>query len=304
MKSVRLALLPFALLAGAPASAQQPESGSAESRASDSASDPIVVDGVRLRDPEELPVSVAQPTEMNRVSRGLASEAAQFTRCAGLPRPELLHRILDGRPESGEADKALHWHMVRNIGCLQDVPSSPIPASPYFGLCNPDWVNPSKGGQGGLRTPLIGNLMVDRSVCRVHFDRGFIYEEALREYAPDLALSRSNTFDHATRDRFRAREEVRNSARSPASADFFFAAACMVQIRPKYALALLHEEPGSAAEGRLRAMMISDGAACVGNAAEVEVDARQFRAFVAEAVYAWAVAVRRADTLLPPQRHG
>ena len=147
-------------------------------------------------------------------------------------------------------------------------------------------------------------MAVYRSVCRADFDRGFIYEEALRQYAPDLTLSRSNTFDHATRDRFRAREEIRNSARSSQASDIFFAAACMVQIRPEYALALLQEEPESPAEVRLRAMMISDGAPCVGNPDEVRVDPRHFRAFVAEAVYSWAVAVKRTDSLVPAEAAG
>ena len=36
----------------------------------------------------------------------------------------------------------------------------------------------------------------------------------------------------------------------------------------------------------------------------IRVDPFQFRAFVAEAVYAWAVAVRRTDSLLPPEIQG
>lgn len=77
----------------------------------------------------------------------------------------------------------------------------------------------------------------------------------------------------------------------------------MVQLRPEYALALLHEAPGSEREGVLRAMMISDGAPGIGGVGieRVSVEAGQFRAFVAEAVYSWAVAVKRTDSLLPPE---
>lgn len=295
---LRWIMLPFALALAAPALAQEAQieetSADGEETGTD---DDIIVDGVRLREPEDLPVSVGRPTDFGPVTRRLSADAEMFSRCAGRPRLPLLHRIVDGRPETGETQKALHQHLVRNSGCLMHLPT-PLPESPYFGICNPVFVDHSRNVPDA-RAPLRGNLAVYRSVCRADFDRGFIYEAALRQYAPDLRLSRSNTFDHATRERFRAREEIRNGARSGDAADIFYAAACMVQIRPEYALALLQEEPGSPAEGRLQAMMISDGSACVGSPAEVRVDPRHFRAFVAEAVYSWAVAVKRTDSLVP-----
>lgn len=310
----RLILVPLALAAAGlapPALAQDrpgepgQETSAAANQAGEAADEDIVVNGLRLRDPEELPVSVVQPSDFARVTRGMSADAAMFSRCAGLPRQPLLGRILDGRPETGETEKSLHWHLVRNRGCLHHIASVPVPEAPHFGACNPRFVDGSRVA-GGLasRDPLVTNFRGYRSVCQAVFDRGFVFENALREFAPDLRLSRSNTFDHATRDRFRAREEVRNSARSSDAAEFFYAAACMVQIRPEYALTLLQAEPGSEAEVRLRAMMISDGAPCVGNASKVRVDPHQFRAFVAEAVYSWAVAVRRTDSLVPAEAAG
>lgn len=290
--NVRLTLLPLALIPACvalPAWAQDDgdrdagqEAPVAEEATTRSEPD-IIVRALRLREDDELPVETRPATGIGSVSRRLVADSAMFTRCAGLPRMPLLRRIVDGRPDTGETKKALHQHVMRNSGCFQGMPMAPpMPQSPYYGACNPI-------------------LLPDgNTTCRVTYDRGAIYEQVLREYAPGLTLSRSNTFDHATRDRFRAREEQRNSARRQDADDYFFIAACMVQLRPEYALALLREEPGSDREGRLRALMISDGAPCVGGVevTRVRVDPGQFRAFVAEAVYSWAVAVRR-DSLLP-----
>lgn len=284
--TVRALLPALALLAVWPAAARQaPSDGApAESEAGDAAHGAIVVSGIRLRDPEELPVETAPPVGAGQVTRVMAAESAFFARCARAPRLSLLHRIVDGRPETGDTQRALHQHIMRNSGCFQDIPLlPPFPQSPYFGACNPRWITDAM------------------KACRAVYDRGFVFEEALRAYASGLTLSRSNTFDHATMDRFRAREAVRNKSRTTGAADYFYTAACMVQLRPEYALALLRVEPGSDNETRLRAMMISDGAPCIGGASveRVVVDPGQFRAFVAEAVYSWAVAVKRADSLLP-----
>ena len=295
-RSVRSVLLLLAPIAAAVAgsalaqdNAERGSSGSAEqSDAGDNAdSGDIIVRALRLREDEELPVETRRiPGSLGRVSRGLVADAAVFVRCAGLPRLPLLRRIVDGRPDTGEAQNALHQHVLRNTGCYQDVLL--LAASPFYGDCVPIAVDDVK------------------TTCRVTYDRGVIYEQVLRDYAPGLTLSRSNTFDHATRDRFRAREEHRNSARRRGADDYFFTAACMVQLRPEYALALLRQEPGSEPEGRLRELMISDGAPCIGGVSveRVNVDPGQFRAFVAEAVYSWAVAVRRTDSLLPQEAGG
>ena len=275
-QAIRTVLLTFALAAGnaAPLGAQDSD------QPAEAVGENIFVGALALRQGEELPVETSTVPALGPVSRGLVADAARFTRCAGLPRLPQLRRIVDGSPETGETQTALHYHIVRNGGCWGRAHF--YVESPFYGVCNPHVVHES------LR------------ICRATYDRGAIYEQVLREYAPDLRLSRSNTFDHATLRRFRAREEARNGARTKGARDYFFIAGCMVQLSPQYALALLQEEPGSEREGQLRAVLISDGAPCVGGRVErVSVDPGQFRAFAAEAVYSWAVAVRRTGTLLP-----
>ena len=260
---------------GTPAFAQQegdlPEGGD------------IVVTGVPLRDGEETPVTLQDDGLSGAVSRQIASEVDRFARCADLPKPDLLRRIVDGKPETGETQKALHEHVLRNSGCYGTI-FPPIPDSPYYGKCNPVMVNDVR----------------ETSICRADYDRGEIYEQVLRKYAPDLVINRSITFNPEIRADFLAREERRNSDRME-SDDLFWFASCAVQIRPEYALEILKEESGSAREARLQQLMIKDSLPCFegGNVQEVTVDSRQFRAFVAEAVYSWAVAVRSVDSLIP-----
>lgn len=242
----------------------------------------IVVRSLRLREDEDLAVTVRPPSGVGQTSRVLGSEAARFTQCAGLPGTRLLRAILDGKPDTKENQKALHNYIMRERGCYGG-PALIVQKNdnaPYFGVCN---AYLSRGAE---------------RICRVTYDRGALYELALQEYAPELMLSRSNTFDKATRTNFLERENDRNSERIDTAREYFFTAACMVQIRPEYALAMLREEPGTDRARRLRELIISDGAPCVGGAQKVIVDPVQFRAFVAEAVYAWAVAVRRTGTLV------
>lgn len=296
MRKVLSAIVPAAALAFAHLALAQPALAQAESpspasdgAATQSSAPPLVVRGLRLRDADDLPVASRPSTAVGAVGRQIVADADRFARCAGLPRDPLLRRIVDGRPATGETEKALHQHIMRNSGCYKSMPLLGR-SSPYYGECNAVVLDPEDG----------------TNVCRVTYDRGRIYEQVLHQYASDLRLSRSNTFDLATQDYFRTREEQRNSARRRASERYFWAVSCMVQVRPEYALDVLDQEPGSAEESRLIAMMIADGRKCIGgdHITEVTVDPGQFRAFVAESVYGWAVAVKRADSLLPAEGNG
>ena len=75
--------------------------------------DDIVVTGVPLREGEETPVTLQDDGLSAVVSRQIASEVDRFARCADLPRPDLLRRIVDGKPESGEAQRALEEARAR-----------------------------------------------------------------------------------------------------------------------------------------------------------------------------------------------
>ena len=241
----------------------------------------IVVEGTTVDgDP---PIKTEDDGVFGTVSRQLASEADRFSRCADMPRPSLLRRIVDGHPETGETRKALDQHIMRNQGCYGGMfLMPPYPDPPYYGKCNP---HPLPDG---------------RSICRSHYDRGAIYEQVLRKYAADLTFDRAATFDPVVRAEFMSREEERNQFRRE-SADYFWFAACAVQLSPEYALQMLEEEPGSEREVRYQSLMISEALPCFEGrkVTDVTVDRSQFRAFVAEAAYSWAVAVMRVDSLLP-----
>ena len=136
-------------------------------------------------------------------------------------------------------------------------------------------------------------------ICRAYYDRGAIFEQALDEYAPQLQLSHTETLDPAIRDRYLVREEQRNRFRTQTRENFGFAAS-VVQINPESALAMLQETPGSEGEATLQFRLLEEGLLCLANleVEEIEVDGVLFRAFVAEAVYSWAVAAKGADSLL------
>lgn len=286
---LHLPLVAIAMALAVPVAAQDgaAQDGAAEPNGAEAEAqvdNTIVVKGLHLRDDEDLPVKGRPLDAFSQKSRLIASDSDRFTRCAGLPEGKLLRRIVDGKPMTGETQKALHRYIVKNSACSLAVPALlPQPSSPYYGVCNPQvvgWV--------------VGNT------CRVPYDRGAIYEETLREYAPDLRLTRSNTFARSTIEAFRTREEARNQSRQGPDARFFWIASCMTQIRPEYATAMLQSEQGSQEEARYMAMMLSDGRQCIGDQVEeITVVPGQFRAYVAEAVYSWAVATRRQDTLLP-----
>jgi hypothetical protein len=207
------------------------------------------------------------------------AESAFFARCAHMPhRPGDLRDIVDRGPRDTIAEKALHKLIIHNTACFQDLLAFLPPApSPYYGVCNP-------------RT---------NGLCRTTFDRGALYERVLRTYAADYRLTRYQTFDRAARARFLAREHARNHLRFKSDLDYFETVACMVQISPEYGQALLRAVPGSAGETRARQYLIGYGNPCVGGAKTVKADAAQFRAYTAEAVYAWIVAAQGAASLVP-----
>ncbi|HYD23815.1 MAG TPA: hypothetical protein VEB68_03395 [Croceibacterium sp.] len=233
---------------------------------------------------DELPVQAQSVAPLGRVSRSLGSESARFVRCADLPEAEDLRAILDHGPGHHRAQRALHKFIVRNEACYGGY-GWPTPESPYFGTCNPQ----------------IGRMVtveVREEVCRSTYDRGALYERALADYGASLELTRAQTFDPAVRARFSALDQQRDNVRPRIDRDYFVTVACMVQIAPQVGRDLLAAEPGSTGETTARRLLIGNGGPCVGGAKRVTADPVQFRAYTAEAVYAWLTAAA-GRTLVP-----
>jgi hypothetical protein len=72
---------------------------------------------------------------------------------------------------------------------------------------------------------------------------------------------------------------------------------CMVRVEPRLAVMLAKTE-GAARANDLQAALIDRARICVGNARRVRVDATEFRLYIADAVYRWAVAAKGVETLI------
>ena len=252
----------------------------------------IVVTGERPV--EDLPVQTDEGSIVSIGTKQAASEVERFSRCARTQPAERLRKILDERPNSPGSEGALHDYVVRNQGCLDQVPR-PLPARPYFGVCEAQIVDQD------TRTTDDGTLQITSApitVCRSVLRRGLLYQQAVLDHADTIPFTQNALSAPGVLDRFLAREDYRNATRGGPKSTFFFAVACMVRVRPDYALRLLESERGSALEDEMRARLIGNGQACVGGAEDVQVDSDQFRAFAAEAVYGWMTAISGRQTLV------
>jgi hypothetical protein len=245
--------------------------------ASEESADPIVV--IAPLNPDDLPVQTQGVAVLGSLSRAMGSEADRFVRCAGLPEPRKLRVILDRGPGDPVSQQALHGFIVRNRACYGDIGS---PASPELGVCNPQ--------------PF--SAPVERQTCRVTYDRGALYERAIKAYAPSMELTSAQTLDRATLARFLHRKQVRDKLRPHQDREYFRTVACMLQSAPQFGRALLRAEPGSEEETAARRQLIGHGGVCVGGAKEVKADPAQFRAYTAEAFHAWLVAAGNRTTLI------
>jgi hypothetical protein len=131
------------------------------------------------------------------------------------------------------------------------------------------------------------------------YDRGTLLEEVLAAWAPGLTLTRRETYDPAIQKRFDTIEVPRNSLRTEGDFKYLATVVCMVRMEPALAIAMLRAPAGSINQGHAQANIIDRARACVGNARKVKVDGVQFRAYVADAVYRWAVAAKNVKTLIP-----
>lgn len=129
------------------------------------------------------------------------------------------------------------------------------------------------------------------------YDRGAFTVQALKQYAPDLRLTRAQTGDPAVQARFNAREVPRNRFRLAVDYKYFEVAVCIVRLEPRLSVRLALSD-GQARFSDIQATLIDRARACVGGARHVQVDPTQFRLYIADAVYRWAVAARGTSTLI------
>lgn len=231
-------------------------------------------------DVKDLPVRVkANPYVTDRIeSANGISEARRFVRCMREIDPKLLRQTID----RGVNDFTARWSLDRLIrqgaACHGSMFFEPQPAPPYYGDCNP---------------------ILQTRLCRSVFDRGVLFEYALTKFAADLQLTRDDLRQAQVRQRFLKRELPKTRMRTPDDQRYFDVVSCVVQLRPQESLELVRLPEGSPKEGRLEALLIASTPNCFSNAKSVTVDPNQFRLYIAEALYNWAVAVKGVDTLVP-----
>jgi hypothetical protein len=257
---------------------------------------PVQTDGSIIVLGEELPTDVKILGAFRSLSRGLSADSQMFLRCADLPPPAVLSAILDEPPHRRQTQRALHRYIQQNEGCYPRLNRSM--SVPELGRCNPVVA----------RTPLVFGVatVADAvsdgarlpTICRVTYDRGALYEQALLQQGGDLDLSREDTFNPLLRQRFMQREEVRNDGRAQLDRDYFDTVACMVQISPEQGVAVITSAGGSAQEEEAVVQLVGHGGPCIGYAKDVRFDRGQFRAYVAEALYSWIAAKRGVDSLV------
>lgn len=259
----------MALLLASPCLAQTTPSPKDEAR--------IVVEGT-TPDVKNLPVTTQTTTfsEDKAASAVGMSEARRFLRCAHQIDGKLLHNIVD----HGGRDTKSRWALDRLIrqrsACHGSMYADPQPQAPFYGMCNP-----------------IGAL------CQSVFDRGVLFEYALGNFAPDLQLTRSDLQRREVRQRFLQHDLPKVRLRYPEDQRYLDIVSCVVQLRPEESLELIRLPEKSPKEDRLRALLVASVPACFGNAKKVTLDPNQFRVYVAEAIYNWAVAVKGVDSLVP-----
>ena len=229
---------------------------------------------------QNLPVQTkATPFfEDNQESAVGIADARRFLRCMHEVDPKLLQNVVDRAAKDFKAKWSLDRLVRQRTACHGSMFAEPQPVAPYYGDCNP---------------------IAGTTLCRSVFDRGVLFEYALTNFAPDLQLTRAELSREDVRRRFLKRELPKVRLRYPEDQRYFDVVSCVVQLRPEESLELIRASSGSTTESRLEALLIASAPACFGNAKSVTVDSNQFRLYIAQAVYNWAVAVKGVDSLVP-----
>jgi hypothetical protein len=229
-----------------------------------------------------------------RQQYALAERLAKCAARSKLANSSYLSAVVDGAPNSAPQRYAQDRLYRIYISCGESTsflslnsPPAP-PRGPSFTdvLVNRDFSNVAPGTSEGA--PL-GQSVIDRGAFTV---------QAIKQFAPSLALTRQQTNDPAVQARFNKRELARNRFRLPADYKYFAVAVCMVRVAPELSVKLAKSE-GAAKLSGIQSALVDRARICVGDAREVKLDATEFRLYIADAVYRWAVAAEAVESLIP-----
>jgi hypothetical protein len=284
-------LVGLAITTALPAQAQSVSSHAASVQ-KDSEPDDIVVTGYRLRldrDSRVRPpamLSTAQNRQKYEMSERLAKCAAR-SRLSSIAR---LRAVVDGSFNSAAHAFAQDRLKRTYITCSEGTSLLSFTQPPQSELQQIAADSGDFSGSPGI----IDNAPLGHSI----YDRGAFTIQALKMFAGDLTLTRKDTEDRAVQARFDAREIPRNRFRLPSDYRYFATAVCMVRFEPALAVRLALSD-GPAQAGDLQDALIDRTRLCVGGAKRVRIDPSQFRLYIADAVYRWAVAAKGVDSLIP-----
>ncbi len=240
-------------------------------------SDEVVVEGLRDIDQPGSPVTHKTLGTRSgagaRRGRATFQIAERFARCAvkdGGGGLDALRRTLDG-VVNGAGQRFWQARLVQiRATCAQDA---------------------SVARQAGV-------AVVDPLYDTSYYERGALFLRALELFAPDLKLTARQTADPAVQARLNARETPLARFRLPADRQYFETAICFVRLQPELAVQPTRTDEAETI-ARIEAAMVNRAKPCVGGAKQVYFDPTQFRFYIADAVYRWAVAARGSDSLIP-----
>lgn len=229
--------------------------------------------------PFPVAVDAKSYVDLGNVGIQASADAHFFSRCVKPFDNGSLHELIDGQPNREVRAAALN-RIVRGYAACYPGYDQTIPRD--YGTCN-------------ARQSADPRFQV----CQAFFDRGALVEKALATYAPRLSFTTQQLFDPPVLARFHAREDQFDKTRSKGERIYQEVASCVVAIHPKLALNYLRSQPNSKSEGRMRNTLLGTSSECVGGAKQVTVDGAQFRVFMADAIYSWAVALKGTGSLIP-----
>lgn len=249
--------------------------------------DDVVVVGRRDLDPDALvtgrqlnSVKVGDPIR----SRQNFDASDRFARCAikaDMKNTALLRAALDSPMNSVRQDNAQRRFVQTHAACATD---SDVALSSIGQVLK-------TGGSGPIETPA--------RELQFYYDRGALFVQAVRAFAPGAKLTTAEMDAPAVQARMIARERPLARHRLPADARFFGAALCMVQAQPGLSLRLVTADLSTLERQAVAAAIANRSKRCFGAAKHVYFDPVQLRFYLADALYRWLVAVRGVDSLVP-----